>query len=127
MNFIKKILVHSIPIAYMGAIIYLSHLPGSDIDLPMIPYIDKLYHGLEYAILTGLIVLSFLIETRYTIKQIFFPVLVFISLFALSDEIHQYFVPGRSSSGYDLLADIAGCIFVLILFRYMKFRRSNDS
>jgi len=40
-------------------------------------------------------------------------------LFALSDEIHQRFSPGRSSSGWDVALDIcgvaAGCVFLGIL------------
>lgn len=34
--------------------------------------------------------------------------IVLSTLFGLSDEIHQYFVPGRDASALDLLADFLG-------------------
>lgn len=36
-------------------------------------------------------------------------------LFALSDEMHQYFVPGRSAEIADWLADMAGIILAWLL------------
>ena len=36
-------------------------------------------------------------------------------LYAISDEIHQSYVPGRSASKADLIADTAGLVFSLIM------------
>lgn len=36
-------------------------------------------------------------------------------LYAISDELHQSYVPGRSASKADLVADIAGLVFSLIM------------
>jgi len=44
--------------------------------------------------------------------------LIFASLYALSDELHQYFVPGRSCDIIDLLVDILG-IFVGVFILYI--------
>lgn len=36
--------------------------------------------------------------------------IVFASIYGLSDEIHQAFVPSRTASGWDFLADLLGSI-----------------
>jgi len=48
------------------------------------------------------------------IKNITFTLLISV-LFAASDEIHQYFVPGRQCDIYDFLADTIGIILGLFL------------
>jgi VanZ family protein len=37
--------------------------------------------------------------------------IVFASIYGLSDEIHQAFVPSRIASGWDFLADFLGSIW----------------
>ncbi|MBU4129066.1 VanZ family protein, partial [bacterium] len=41
-------------------------------------------------------------------------------LYALSDEIHQFFVPGREFDLWDLVADSLGIVFVAL---YLKRRQ----
>lgn len=53
-------------------------------------------------------------------------VIVFCFLYALSDEIHQYFVPGRSCEFRDMMIDTSGAltgmlVSLLILFMLQKF------
>ncbi|MEW6184889.1 MAG: VanZ family protein [Thermodesulfobacteriota bacterium] len=70
---------------------------------------DKLYHLLEYGILGILL-------TRVLVEYGFFPsplkkiigVLLISFLYGLSDEFHQWFVPGRSAVWGDVLADSLG-------------------
>lgn len=37
-------------------------------------------------------------------------------LYALSDEIHQYFVPGRACRVFDVIVDTAGSVFFCLLY-----------
>jgi VanZ family protein len=46
------------------------------------------------------------------------------SLYGVSDEIHQAFVPGRSSDVLDWMADTAGTLVALYLFRRLRARRA---
>ena len=43
-------------------------------------------------------------------------------MYGVVDETHQYFVPGRSSSVGDWIADIVGAIFFVVVFHYLEKR-----
>lgn len=51
-----------------------------------------------------------------------------VTIYAISDELHQYFVPGRSCEIRDMLIDVAGCVVALSiikLWRYLKCLENN--
>lgn len=48
-------------------------------------------------------------------------VFIIVSLYGLSDEIHQAFVPNRSCDALDLMADMAGALTAIIAYRYFKY------
>jgi len=96
------------PVALMLAVIFaassipnLTRLPG-DIS-------DKSGHSIGYAMLGGLI-LRALAGGRLrgvTWKRGLLAI-VLATLYGVSDEFHQLFVPGRSADRYDVLADCVG-------------------
>ena len=47
-----------------------------------------------------------------------------VFVLAAIDEIHQFFVPGRYSSFWDVMLDTAGCLFFLF-FMYLFFDRKK--
>ena len=54
---------------------------------------------------------------------------LFCVLYAASDELHQFFVPGRAMLLSDILVDAAGflpCIAVVCLFFWFRHRRFRD-
>ncbi|BBB32901.1 VanZ family protein [Thermotomaculum hydrothermale] len=65
-------------------------------------------HCIEYSGLTVLAYYSYLFKDIPSI-------LLFVELFAFSDEFHQFFVPGRTFSFLDFLADFIGAILCLIV------------
>ncbi len=75
--------------------------------------IRKLAHATEYMIL-GLLFSNALFFTRQKIS----PILPFCltALYAISDEIHQYFIPGRACSFKDVLIDCTGAIVGVTLY-----------
>jgi len=82
---------------------------------------DKVIHMTEYfiySILTGIALLAF-DKKRYYFNLLLMIFIITI-LFGASDELHQYFVPGRSCSIYDFIADAIGGILGLILFQKLK-------
>ena len=104
-----------------GICIYFSS--QENIKLPDLQQIDKILHLVAYFIY-GLSLQVFLIAlfSNKEIKKKKYMILTIIIgfLFAISDEIHQYFVPGRSADIFDLLIDWVGISLSLFFFRIIK-------
>lgn len=100
--------------------------PGiSDAGLALVHgLVRKAGHFLEYAILAVLIARAFRGSTREFLRKHWFAVaLVFVALYALSDEFHQSFVASRTASLYDCVIDTAGGFVALALIAW----RTRDS
>lgn len=105
-----------VPALFMMLIIFLiSSLPAS-----RIPYfgeydvlIKKLAHAIGYAMLG----LAYFFALPQRISVIYRAILAFLMaiLFALSDEFHQSFVEGRTSSLNDVIIDGCGTVLALII------------
>lgn len=68
-------------------------------------------------------VLEIIIYYLCTVFSLKYPGLIstlFVSLYAISDEIHQYFVPGRSCELRDMLIDISGAVIALIILKLWR-------
>ena len=79
--------------------------------------ISNLAHIPAYALLTFLWLKSFArTESKNNITA-FSLILAGLVLFAVSDEIHQSFVPGRTASFMDIGLDLVGIVFGLWAFK----------
>ena len=58
-------------------------------------------------------------EKRLSPSAKFLAAFFLSAAYGASDEFHQYFVPGRDCSGFDLLADIAGSAAGIYVFTRM--------
>jgi VanZ family protein len=79
----------------------------------------KTFHLIEYAALA--------IFIFFAIKKYKWSILI-AYLYGLSDEFHQYFVPGRTSRFRDTLFDLAGILIGLFIFKKIsqtKFFQKN--
>ena len=97
-------------------------------------YIRKTAHFSIYAILGFLVSNAFayqnsIYDTPSHLKRVLFS-LVIGGLYAVSDEIHQYFVPGRSCQLSDMLLDSAGvaagvifCIIFVCIYKKIRQKR----
>ena len=74
----------------------------------LFPGQDKLFHLVVFGIL-GFLVMGTLpaSQSGYRQRQLW-GVTLAVMLYGIADEFHQYFVPGRSVDGYDVLADALG-------------------
>ena len=56
----------------------------------------------------------------FNVKRSFTFSFLIGSIYGLSDEIHQLFVPYRGFSLFDILADVMGCLLGIMIFIYLK-------
>jgi len=107
-------------------IFYLSSIPNLNTGWGMWDTIlRKIAHMTEYFILTVLLYRAF--KGSFNLSsffQVFWP--LFLSfLYAVSDEMHQAFVPTRSPSAKDVFIDTIGIIIFYFLIRYsIKFKKT---
>ncbi len=117
----KKVFYWSATIAYALLIFFLSSLSGDKTEkLYLFKHSDKIIHLAEYAILCFLVskTLSFTLKNNIKRYVPLFAILIAL-LYAISDEFHQSFVPGRSAEVYDVFADGMGAVLSQIIL-YIK-------
>lgn len=105
-----------LPISLASAIIWLSSRSSYPMDVSLPPPWDKLAHASAF----GALAFAFDLALRFSIRGLpmyrrHLFVLVFVMVFAASDEWHQRFVPNRSCDIFDWLADMVGAILALKL------------
>jgi VanZ family protein len=83
--------------------------------------LDYLMHFCEYGLLAFLTYLTFAGSSfRISFKK-YFWITICLIIFAVFDEFHQKFIPGRSYNIHDILSNItgilAGLVFCVVVFR----------
>lgn len=96
-----------IAIAYAGAIIALSSIPGRSLPESPAENFDKLVHAGIYAGLAALVCRAWWIAGRRSIAAALLAAAC-AAAFGGLDELYQSFTPGRFSSVADLVADAVG-------------------
>lgn len=82
--------------------------------------IRKLAHFTEYLILGTLVINMF---TKNNAKKTYLLSILLCIIYAISDEIHQIFIPGRACQIKDILIDSVGSITGIYLFKLLKKRK----
>ncbi|MBU0549823.1 MAG: VanZ family protein [Candidatus Omnitrophica bacterium] len=115
----KPIFIYWLPVALWAILIFaVSGLPGEDL-----PYVfsgqDLFFHVMEYAVLALLLnrALSRTSLKSYPQKKKLLLVIMACLIYAISDEFHQKFVPGRVASLADILLDGLGIVIGGIAYR----------
>ena len=111
----RRVLLWAPVVAYMAAIFYLSaqSSPPTPGGVP-----DKLAHAIQYF---GLAVVVFRavaggLGAQVTAVRAMATMIIAVT-YAVSDEVHQLFVPNRTADAGDVLADAAGASVALIVCR----------
>lgn len=89
--------------------------------------IDKLYHFVEYGILSVLLAIAFVnVPPKWLPANWIWVTAVFISiLYGASDELHQMFVPGRFATVADWVSDVIGSV-AGVLGAYLYYRKKQS-
>lgn len=85
----------------------------------------KIAHGFEFCALGACVSFGFFVSLKRTAPV---ATLVFSLLYALTDEIHQIFVPGRACMAKDVFIDLCGAaagtlFFMLVVFLIGKIKK----
>jgi hypothetical protein len=115
---IKKFFIYWFPILVYCLLIFLqSSRPSLNIT-PDWPFIDKVLHFVAYALLGALFLRAFnTTRIKHNLKLLIMLSVILSSLYGISDEIHQSFVPYRTADAMDALADILGSIAGVYLYQ----------
>ena len=131
---------------WMGLIFYMSNQPGdvsskqSGLVLKLFQFIGidlnnelselatfivrKTAHFTEYFILYFLSIN--VMKCYLNIKNAIFYSFIFSFFYACTDEIHQYFIPGRAMAFRDVLIDSAGALLAMIIVK-IKINKKKEN
>lgn len=110
----RRFFLYIVPIvAHMGLIAFLSSRSDLPVGPPPFPGSDKVVHACLFGFLTFLMVRGWVAGQWQQINwTIVIGAIVATSLYGVTDEIHQMFVPNRHPDVLDWVADTVGALIV---------------
>ena len=100
--------------------------PGYDLNIREFNHIlRKNAHFFAYLVL-GVLVVSALRQSGIKGLRAFALALSICVLYAVSDEVHQLFVPGRGGQAVDVLIDSAGAIFGIVGYMFLRLKKHSN-
>ena len=118
------ILFYWLPVFIYCLLIFIQSSYPSPIHAPDLPHTDKLVHFLGYGLL-GILFFRAFGTLRFNSGVVTRLSIVSSTIYGLSDEIHQYYVPFRSADITDLLADALGS-FCGVFFYHLFMVKHRD-
>jgi len=122
---VVQVLWYWVPaVLYAGAIFFLSSQSHPEDQLPLFlleDVSDKVLHAVEYGILAVLCFRTFRWAAGPAVaRQAVVLAIVTASVYGITDEVHQLFVPFRESSWLDWLADTIGAAIGALSWRFLR-------
>lgn len=117
---IKKFIRYWLPVLlWCGVIFYLSGIPNLKTELGVLDLIlRKIAHITEYAILFLLSRRALESSWYLNNKGVYIAAILFSVMYAVSDEFHQSFVPGRGPAAMDVGIDSFGVLLGLLSHKF---------
>jgi len=122
----RKIPYAWLALAYAILILIVSSIP--DLSPPQLgfEYQDKLYHFIEYAVLSVFLFFALLNSSKdFLRKNVLLISLLIGASFGILDELHQKFIPGRQADVLDFTADFVGVALIQLCFWVYHRRKSK--
>jgi Ni,Fe-hydrogenase I cytochrome b subunit len=94
-----------ITLGYMGIVFLFSSISGDLLQFSLNGY-GRILHTVIYAVLAFLVYIS--LNKSGMMRHVLLLSFLVASLYGITDEIHQYYVPGRVASIGDIAADCIG-------------------
>ncbi len=121
-----RLLVYWGPVVgYAGMVFFLSAQSHPEEQLPSFlleGVSDKVLHAVEYGIFSLLCYRAFrwAASGPAVARQAVLLAIVTASVYGLTDEVHQFFVPFRESSWLDWLADTIGAVIGAMSWQFLR-------
>jgi VanZ family protein len=84
---------------------------------------DKVEHAVAFGLLGFLFASSFRAGKKVSLRKRVIMVTFLVGVYGFFDEAHQFFVPGRDASFFDLCADAMGGFLSALLFLWYQSRK----
>ena len=121
MKQIKFFIFYWVPVFIYCFLIYIQSSYPSPETIPDLPYLDKLLHFAAYAILGVLFFRAFRKQRfKDNIRLAMILSMLLSTLYGLSDELHQSYVPYRNADLMDALADMLGSVGGVYFFNHFQ-------
>jgi VanZ family protein len=114
-------------VAWAAVIFVLSSIPGRAIPAVAIVNFDKIAHTGVYFVFGALCFLALPKSPSRTASTYVLWAGALATLYGVSDEIHQLFVPGRSSEVLDVVADCVGGFLGALAASALPSLKSNEA
>ncbi len=113
----RHFLIFWMPVCLYCAVIFIQSSYPSVAHLRDVPFGDKYMHILGYSLLGFLFFRAFRSSRPGTRRMVLSLLSISASTaYGISDEFHQYFVPYRSADVLDVIADMIGSGFGVMLY-----------
>ncbi|UCD78287.1 MAG: VanZ family protein [Desulfobacterales bacterium] len=123
---VKNFIYYWLPLIIYCLLIYIQSDYPSPESLPSFKFSDKLLHFAAYAVMGVLFYRAYqTLPVKNNIQLLMLLSMISASLYGISDEIHQSFVPYRDGSLFDGIADILGAVCGVYLYHLMTMAREN--
>jgi len=120
-NHLKRFVLYWLPLILYCLFIYIQSDHPSPEQIPSFPLVDKVLHFIAYGLMGILFYRAYqTLRIKNNIQMLMVLSVVSASLYGISDEIHQSFVPFREAEVADVIADIIGAFSGVWLYRYSK-------
>ncbi len=117
---LKRFALYWLPLILYCLFIYIQSDHPSPEQIPTFPYADKLLHATAYGIMGILFYRAYqTLRIKNNIQLLMVLSAVSASLYGISDEIHQSFVPFRQAEVADVIADTIGAFSGVWLYRLL--------
>jgi VanZ family protein len=116
---IKQFTFYWLPLIAYCLLIYIQSDHPSPESVPSFRFSDKLLHFVAYAVMGVLFYRAYqTLPFKNNIQLVMLLSMISASLYGISDEIHQSFVPSRDAQLLDAIADTLGAICGVCLYHW---------
>ncbi len=121
----SNFLIYQLPWLSMMLVITIQSAFVKDLKLPEFTNSDKFLHFFVFGLLGMLIARGMLAAKSKLLNDKYFLFTILIGFsFGLSDELHQYFVPGRFADVNDWITDCFGIIVFAIVYKKLLHKKT---